>query len=322
MMRGLATGNGDDGAAEVVSRCSSYGSMPLYLISVGYLIKTLIVLGIEKWLHEREEEHQTSSGSNTEPAEGNSMNSRALLADDQDPDDDKGVQHRSIWTSFCRSCRCSLPVLDSRCRESLKMCWTAFKIITPSVQFVIDSIQVYNSETSHGWPRYQCYVEVFANSPNLGSVFVFYATVLDDAMNKKETSVWWLAFGLLALGPYSGCSLFTHILPFCVVYCWVLLLLLVGMAVATVVLATLFPSDNPESNASTQITSRMVGLLWVLLFALGASTMIRFYSGDYSYIDSLWLAMSERKTHDFLYHAVESAAQARNRWYSFVHFFY
>lgn len=327
-----------DNPSEVLSHCSHHAAMPFYLITIGYLVKTLISIGIDAWLatrreqiQQREANHSVNLTVNTGIA-NSGKDYMTMVDSEEDPDNENLVQIR--FTRAKLRTRRFLS-LGPRWIKCLQLCWTAFKIFKPLYQLVIDSTQVhtYNSGTNHGWHRYQCYAKVFANSPNVGELFVMFGPVafkydnVDEATSKEKLLFYGPSF--IWLYAYMIAPASTHIVPFAVVYVWVTVLVIYSgpliVALGKVVIEKLCHRDTRDDTqgkaALAQLLFRSIGLACVLLWALGTSTMIRFYSGDSSYMDSLWLAMSERKTHAFLYHEVRTAMEARNRWYSFIHFF-
>lgn len=274
--------------------------MPLYLIAIGYGLKAVFAAGIDYWLAKKQKEtpHTENTGGYVPMEEPNCR--RRLCGH---------------WVTY------------------LQVLWTLFKIITPLYQLAIDSIQVQNSGTHRGWHRYQCYAQVFGNSPNMGSLFVLFGTAALKGGDEEKTETArcsLLGPFIVWFGAYMICPLVTHIAPFLGAYIWVNLLIVIGWClifffVLLVIVEQVFHLDYNDGfqgeAAAKQLFTRSVGLVLVLVFALGTPTMIRLYGGNFSYMDSLWLSMSERTTHKFLYHEVQTAMEARNRWYSFIHFF-
>ena len=301
-------------ASEALPQCSHQGAIPLYLVAIGYIVKTVFAMGIEYWLAKRQAKEVPKDA---DTGAGASDDCRYVpMGMDMDMEEPKNCC-RQLWNS---------------CVKCLQVCWTAFKFITPLYQLVIDSLQVQSSGTKHGWHRYQCYAQVFSNSPNVATLFVLFGIMEWKYRTSKTWEKIVMVYGprLVWLGAYVMCPLITHVGPFIVVYIWVnLVIVFAGSFLAYlgihVVVELVFDVDTDNraqvKAAGIQLMSQSVGLMLVLVFALGTSSMIRLYSGDSSYIDSLWLAMSERKTEDFLCGEVQTAMEARNRWYSFIHFF-
>eukprot|EP01138_Halocafeteria_seosinensis_P001394 gb/GECG01001430.1/.p1 GENE.gb/GECG01001430.1/~~gb/GECG01001430.1/.p1 ORF type:complete len:350 (+),score=30.88 gb/GECG01001430.1/:1-1050(+) len=332
--------NNDVNAPRVISHCSDQGAMPLYLIVIGYVLKSLLTLCIEYWLQKRQQQEQAhdhddddGNANHVHEKMGSSGNDYIRMIDEEGSNTEKGVTVRS--TARCGDrcgCRCRI-----RCVKVLQGCWTLFKLVSPAIQLVIDIIQVKTSATGSRWNGYQCYVEVFSNSPNVGSLFVLGWTTeakLEDvaSMVRNEQYLTSNYPPLYAWAVMLMCPFLTHTLPFLGAYIWVFLIIAAGwflvFAIFLAVLQNVFDvdflgttPDDAGSIAYEQSFVRWLGMGIVLIFAIGSSTMIRLYSGESSYIHSLWFAMCERTTKEFLYHKVHTAMEARKRWYSFIHYF-
>eukprot|EP01138_Halocafeteria_seosinensis_P003809 gb/GECG01003895.1/.p1 GENE.gb/GECG01003895.1/~~gb/GECG01003895.1/.p1 ORF type:complete len:360 (+),score=16.52 gb/GECG01003895.1/:1-1080(+) len=340
----------DAGAdADGIARCSPQGSMPLYVIVIGYAIKTIIVIAIEiliEQLRDRVSNHATGGTRHT-PEQRPRVDVPNYGADYTTMVDDENyanggskvvdIRSGTIPATTCSHLRRCPSCLRGYCvGKCVRVSWTLFLATSPLVQLVIDSIQVQSSGTKPGWHRYQCFVEVFANSPNVGTLVILWSTQIVKALASDEqpfvlisddkTSTNIMRASFIAWAGMFACPFVTHVLPFLVAYCWVTLIVIgLGFGCSLVLVTPIDKrfdnSDVRGAIACSQVVARIFGLVVVLLFALGASSMIRFYGGDSSYINCLWLAMSERKTKDFLYHEVQTAMEARTRWYTFLHFF-
>lgn len=237
-------------------------------------------------------------------------------------DVDSAPVERKEDKPLCRL-RCCL------CVNILVWCWTAFKIITPIIQLAMDISRVQSSDTGSGWHRYQCYAEVFSNSPNVESVWMLgFVLSKTEAKTGFDSKGWVIVVPVLCWVGLLICPFITHTLPFLGAYIWVSLVLFGGFALFTVIVAEVVDricdcdDDDPLGRLiKVELPWMGLGLVLSLAFAIGTSTMIRLYSGDSSYIDALWWTMSRRTTRGFLHDRVQTAQEARNRWYSFIHFF-
>lgn len=307
-------------------------ALPVYLISIGYIVKAVTALAVELWMgasafagevtiHDDidRHNHQQDRDSTHYAVPTSGYPYTAIVAEDESENDqDPELIHFPGIISARRRVEGS----QFKLRRRYCQYWKGFKLLMLSTQLAIDVIQVQQSSIESKWGRYQCYTQVFANSPNVGSLWILWTFETLHCSRTHQKSPWkhfWVRFFA-----FSGISMLlapflTHVLPFIIAYIWVFLVM-AGIGVLTIVAIgkamESFVGLNSQQYLPNLIlgSSVSIGLAVIVSFALGTSVMSHFYSGD-SYIRSLRSAVTERETERFLTYV------SPMKWFSFVHYF-
>lgn len=249
----------------------------------------------------------------------------------------------------------------TRLKELAVIMLEFYSIFSINIQLIFDIGIVMNSNTSAGWPRYQCYAETFLNSPNISSLFVFleyermrwlflfgFSTLTSEKMRNvahfRRCFVALVTFCYLP--PYIS-----HALPAIIIYVWIVILeTVVVRCILWLVMRlnkeeysnnwthpvheALSPEIRQENTETDDVVrgrmryleklivqSLLLGGLLPAWTALSASTMVRWYANPDDYIGSLWQSMNDRHTMAFLDKEGEVIHEKAANWFSYIHYF-